>query len=488
MLFNSTQFLVFLPIVVILYFATPAKWRWLLLLASSYYFYMCWRATYALLLVAGTLVDYTAGILMSRTTDRRKRLKYLLLSLASNLGMLFTFKYFNFFMDSLQYMCASLHVEAALPTLRLLLPVGISFYTFQSLCYTIDVYRGRVPAEKDFRIFAVYLSYWPQLVAGPIERPYNLLPQFHQTFHFDYDRVTSGLRLILWGFFKKVVIADNIAPTVDTIYNNCRIHESPTLIFGTVLFAFQIYCDFSGYSDIAIGCSRMLGIRLMDNFRRPYHARSTAEFWKRWHISLSTWFRDYLYIPLGGNRVPRWRWLFNIFFTFLVSGLWHGASWTFVIWGALHGTYLLVGILTESLRGKLVAAIGLNRVPALHGALQRVVTFGLVCFAWVFFRANNVGDAFYIVTHMFTGLAGAYRVFNFYWLEHATGVGWHRLGTIAAAVAVMEVVQALQARGGQPVLAHRPVWVRWPAYYAVILAIVFLGAFNRGQQFIYFQF
>ncbi len=493
MLFNSLHFLIFFPVVITLYFALPPKYRWLLTIAASYYFYMCWRATYALLLVAGTLIDYTAGILMGRTQDRRKRRKYLILSLASNMGMLFTFKYFNFFMDTFETLAHALHLDVAVPALRLLLPVGISFYTFQSLSYTIDVYRGRVQPERNFLIFAAYLCYWPQLVAGPIERPYNLLPQFHRTHHFEYDRVTHGLKLMLWGFFKKVVVADNLSGPVNTVYNNCHAYEGLPLILATVFFALQIYCDFSGYSDIARGASRVLGIELMQNFRRPYHARSIGDFWHRWHISLSTWFRDYFYIPLGGNRVPQTRRYFNLFVTFLVSGLWHGANWTFVIWGALHGTYLLAGLLTAGLRARVAAAVGLTRVPWLHALVQQVITFGLVCFAWIFFRANNIHDAGYIITHLGTGLpALPHNLLDPLWVRDlvtSLGLNYHRLATIVVAVLILETVQVLQTRGDvSAMLARRPIWVRWPAYYALILVIVFGGAFNRSQQFIYFQF
>jgi alginate O-acetyltransferase complex protein AlgI len=493
MLFNSFQFLIFFPVVVALYFATPPRYRWLLLLIASYYFYMCWRASYALLLAAGTVVDYFAGVMMGRTPDRGKRRKYLLLSLLSNLGMLFTFKYFNFFMDSGRGLCDWLHWQCDLPTLRLLLPVGISFYTFQTLAYSIDVYRGRCPPERHFGRFAVYLAFWPQLVAGPIERPSHLLPQFRETYHFDYDRVTNGLKLMLWGFFKKVVIADNISGSVNAVYNNCTAHDGPALMLATVLFAYQIYCDFSGYSDIAVGAARVMGYDLMSNFRQPYQARSVGDFWRRWHISLSSWFRDYLYIPMGGNRVPLPRWYFNLFFTFLVSGLWHGANWTFVIWGALHGTYLLVGLVTERLRARVTAALRLDRVPRLHALLQQAVTFALVCFAWIFFRANSLSDAVYVVTHLFSGFGklGLHPP-NVAWLEAqctALALGPKRALTIVAMLALLELVQYVQARCSvRELLARQPIWVRWPAYYSLIVIIALFGAFNRGQQFIYFQF
>jgi D-alanyl-lipoteichoic acid acyltransferase DltB (MBOAT superfamily) len=374
-----------------------------------------------------------------------------------------------------------------------LLPVGISFYTFQTLSYTVDVYRGERHAERHLGIFALYVSFFPQLVAGPIERSTRLLPQFHNHVRFDYDRVTSGLRLMLWGFFKKVVIADNVALAVNAVYNDPTRHEGLPLILATILFAFQIYCDFAGYSDIAIGGARILGFDLMTNFRRPYHARSIGEFWHRWHISLSTWFRDYLYIPLGGNRVGRNRWLVNLFLTFLISGLWHGASWTFVVWGALHGGYLIVGILTAGVRARAVRATRLDRVPWLHGLLQRVFIFGLVCFAWIFFRANSVADALYIVTHLFTGIgasaADLLETGGIFRLLDSMPLGLNRAAVIVGSILLMEVVHLVQTRGSIGALvAGWPVWCRWPVYYALLAIISLLGAFNEGQQFIYFQF
>ena len=339
MLFNSLQFIVFFPIVVAAYFALNAKYRWILLLLASYYFYMCWSYKYIVLIMISTVVDYVAGILMYKLEKQRARKLLLLASLTTNLGLLFFFKYFNFFGDSINFVFERFNIFARVPAYEYLLPVGISFYTFQTLSYTIDIYRRKQKPEYHFGRFALFVSFFPQLVAGPIERSVNLIPQFRQDFKFEYERVKEGILLMVWGFFKKVVIADRLAEYVNLVYNNPADFAGLQNVIATFFFSFQIYCDFSGYSDIAIGSALIMGYRLMTNFRRPYFAASIGEFWHRWHISLSTWFRDYVYISLGGNRVVKWRYYYNLFITFLVSGLWHGAEWTFVIWGAIHGFY-----------------------------------------------------------------------------------------------------------------------------------------------------
>ncbi|CAN5908465.1 hypothetical protein BH23GEM7_BH23GEM7_20090 [soil metagenome] len=369
MLFNSLQFLFFFPVVVALYFATPHRFRWTLLLAASYYFYACWKPEYLLLIIASTLVDYGAALGMGAAATQARRKAFLALSLGSNLGLLFAFKYFNFFNESARALFDQFNLFYGVPAFDVLLPVGISFYTFQTLSYTIDVYRGQREPERHLGIFALYVSFFPQLVAGPIERSTRLLPQFFEKHEFSADRVSSGLRLILWGFFKKIVIADRLAIYVNEVYGNPAGFDGPTLLLATYFFAFQIYCDFSAYSDIAIGAARVMGFELMQNFRRPYFARSIHEFWQRWHISLSTWFRDYVYIPLGGNRVPFWRWYVNLFAVFLVSGLWHGANWTFVVWGGLHGFYLVFSLMTRNVRDRGWEALG-RLLPARPAALE----------------------------------------------------------------------------------------------------------------------
>ncbi|MEO5585122.1 MAG: MBOAT family O-acyltransferase, partial [Flavobacteriales bacterium] len=360
MLFNSTEFLVFFPVVVGLFFALPHKWRWLLLLVASCVFYMAFVPVYILILGFTIAVDYFAGILIEQARGSTRK-RWLVISIFANVGVLAIFKYYAFLTGNLEAFLASVGVVRHFPDLGILLPIGLSFHTFQSLSYTIEVYRGHVPAERRFGIFALYVMFFPQLVAGPIERPQSLLPQFHARRPFNMDDLTWGLVKMAYGFFKKVVVADRLALFVDPVYADLGSRNSFTILVATVFFAIQIYCDFSGYSDIAIGAARVMGFRLMENFRRPYLAASVSEFWSRWHISLSSWFRDYLYIPLGGNRVLKWRWYYNLMITFLVSGLWHGANWTYVIWGALHGSYLVASIMLKRPSSRLVQAIGLHR-------------------------------------------------------------------------------------------------------------------------------
>ncbi|MCK5082965.1 MAG: MBOAT family protein, partial [Candidatus Omnitrophica bacterium] len=413
MLFNSLHFLIFFPVVVLAYFSMGHRFRWIFLLCASYYFYMCWKPEYVLLIMASTLIGYYTGLQMDKATVRSRRKMFLILSLVSNLGILFAFKYFNLLNDSLRAGFNHFNILYNIPAFDVLLPIGISFYTFQTLSYTIEVYRGNQKPEKHLGIFALYVAFFPQLVAGPIERSTNLLPQFYQRQRFDLQRIKNGLLLMAWGFFKKLIIADRIAVLVNQIYNNPTDYSGAPLIIATYLFAFQIYCDFSGYSDIAIGGAQVLGIDLMKNFKFPYMAKSVSEFWKRWHISLSTWFRDYLYIPLGGNRVTTQRWFFNIIIVFLISGLWHGANWTFVIWGALHGFYILFSFVTAKKRQSMASLLRLDQYPKIWGAVKTFITFNLIVFAWIFFRANSISDAMYICAHLFSGNEFGARAHSF---------------------------------------------------------------------------
>ncbi len=368
-----------------------------------------------------------------------------------------------------------------IPHLSILLPIGLSFHTFQAMSYTIEVYRGNQKAEYNFGIYALYVMFYPQLVAGPIERPQNLIHQFYEEHFFDYDRVTSGLKLMLWGLFKKMVIADRLAIVTDAVYNNPHAHQGPAFLVATLAFSFQIYCDFSGYSDMAIGAARVMGFKLMTNFNRPYSSKSISEFWKRWHISLSSWFRDYLYFSLGGNRVSIPRWYFNLFFVFLVSGLWHGANWTYVIWGALHGVYLVSAILFQRPRETVERWIGLDKMPGLNNAIQCALTCLLACFAWIFFRANSVEDAFYIVGHLFSGFSVGFAP-----VVHLLPKSEWIIA--AGAVIVMELVQYVHATGRlHGLVLSRPLIVRWGLYYGLIAGILLFGEFEN-RQFIYFQF
>ena len=355
---------------------------------------------YILILGFTIIIDYLAGIFLEKSTEKNKKL-FLIASLVANIGVLCVFKYYNFLNDNLTELLRGIRLQNPIPALSILLPIGLSFHTFQAMSYTIEVYRGNQKAEKNFGIYALYVMFYPQLVAGPIERPQNLLHQFYEKHAFDYERVVNGLKLMLWGFFKKLVIADRLALYVGAVYNNPTHHTGLSFIVATIFFAFQIYCDFSGYSDIAIGAAKIMGFKLMTNFNRPYFAKNISEFWQRWHISLSTWFRDYLYIPLGGRRVSIPRWYFNLFFVFLVSGLWHGANWTFIIWGALNGFYLVFAIVSKGIRDRITHLVGLNRLPNINRALQIAITFMLVCFAWIFFRANSISDSFLIIKNIF---------------------------------------------------------------------------------------
>jgi len=397
MLFNSFEFFVFFPIVAALYFLLPYRYRWILLLVASYFFYMWWKVEYAILLVISTVVDYVASHKMSQCVTKRQKRKWLWASIITNIGILFAFKYFNFFNGALRDLFVSNGANYPIGALEVILPMGISFYTFQTLSYTIDVYNDRIQPARHFGKFALFVTFFPQLVAGPIERAKHLLPQFDQNFDIDYVRIVSGLKQMLWGFFKKLVIADRVAEIVNIVYNDPTSYDGLTLLLATYLFAFQIYCDFSGYSDIAIGASRVLGFDIMQNFRLPYLSRSIREFWSRWHISLSTWFRDYLYIPLGGNKVLKWRWYYNLFIVFVVSGLWHGANWTYILWGAMHGMYLVLALWFRSFWEFIDRSIGLSSEQRVYRWFNVAITFHLVLFGWLFFRSNNISDAFYII-------------------------------------------------------------------------------------------
>src|SRR3989344_5166299 len=365
MLFNSLQFLIFFPVVTVLYFLITQRYRWVLLLAASVVFYMAFIPIYVLILIITIIIDYCAGIWIEQSTGRNRKV-FLVISIVSTCLVLFIFKYFNFFNANLSALAQFLHWNYPIPILNIILPIGLSFHTFQSLSYVIEVYRGKQKAEYNFGIYALYVMFYPQLVAGPIERPQNLLHQFYEKHDFNYRRVTDGLKLMLWGLFKKIVIADRLAVFVNQVYNNPTGFEGISLITATVFFAFQIYCDFSGYSDIGIGAAQVMSFKLMDNFKRPYFSKSISEFWKRWHISLSTWFRDYFYFSIGGNRVSIPRWYFNLFATFLLSGFWHGANWTFIFWGALHGFYLIFGIMASKIRTAIAGSIYIDRFPAIY--------------------------------------------------------------------------------------------------------------------------
>ncbi|WBW98640.1 MBOAT family O-acyltransferase [Oceanirhabdus sp. W0125-5] len=491
MLFNSFEFFIFFPLVTIAYFIIPHKYRWALLLGASYYFYMVLKPEYIILIIISTVIDYFASIMMEKQDDKKKRKKFLYLSLVSNLGLLFFFKYFNFFNDSIRAVVELFNLQYSIRSFDIFLPMGISFYTFQTLSYTIDVYRGRRKAERNFGIFALYVTFFPQLVAGPIERSDRLLPQFYEKHEFDYDRVVSGLRRMLWGFFKKMVIADKIAVIVDKVYDSPQGYSGFPLILATVCFAIQIYCDFSGYSDIAIGSARILGFNLMENFKTPYFSKSISEFWKRWHISLSSWFKDYVYIPLGGNKVKIGRVYFNLFITFLISGLWHGTNWTFVIWGALHGVYLIIGRMTKPVKNIIFRSLRLDKIPVLnviHGMIQRIITFSLVCYGWIFFRGNSINDAMYISKNIFKNLGDMKSLTYIKNTVLNLGLDKQELIILFISVAILFLAQLISKRDDAiENMQYKPILLRWGAYYFILIIIVFFGVF-KGGQFMYFQF
>ena len=489
MLFNSIQFLIFFPVVTLLYFLSPHKYRWLLLLGASCYFYMSFIPAYILILLITIIIDYFAGIYIEKSEGRNK-IKYLILSVVSLCMVLFIFKYFNFFNQNFASLSKIFYINYPIEDIGLILPIGLSFHTFQSLSYVVEVYKGRIKAERNFGIYSLYVMFYPQLVAGPIERPQNLLHQFYEEHKFDYKRITDGLKLMTWGMFKKVVIADRLAVFVNQVYDNPYNYKGISLVIATVFFAFQIYCDFSGYTDIARGAANVMGFNLMRNFNRPYFSKSIHEFWKRWHISLSTWFRDYLYIPLGGNRVAIPRWYFNLFITFVISGLWHGANWTFIIWGALHGSYLISGMLTGNFRKKVIEFSGLGRFPTIHKYIQMVFTFSLVCFAWIFFRAADLNSALYIVTNIFSGIGNVSLMFtpdrsHLLYLDK-------NLFDFSIAIALiisLKLIELIQRKGSFiGMLNKRSVVLRWFLYYILIIIILLFGQFDITQQFIYFQF
>lgn len=486
MLFNSFSFLAFFAVVAVAYYALPHRFRWLLLLLASVYFYSTFSPTYLTLLAAVTVVTYVAGRAIGATEDHRRRKLLLGVSVAAVISALLVFKYYDFFVDSLDMLLVRTEGSGVatlfprFPRLDLVLFVGLSFYTFSCVSYLADVYRRQLEPERHFGHFALYVAYFPKLLAGPIERARPFLEQVRQPVQFSASGVVFGLQLVLWGLFKKVVVADNLAAFVDAAYAQPAFASPADLLLATYFFAFQLYCDFSGYSDMAIGTSMVLGIRLMENFRRPYLSRSVPEFWaKRWHLSLASWFRDYMYIPLGGSRVSRLRQYANLMAVFLVSGLWHGANWTFVAWGGLNGVYQVLSVMTRAIRERVATVV---RLPAaLADSFNVLLTFHLILITWVFFRAASLTDAMTVLSRV-TAAAAA-----------LPAMLWARIGTgevlfAIALVVVLLAVEVLDER--KPLwerLAARPVTVRWAVYYAMIVALLVFGSWQL-QNFVYMQF
>lgn len=478
MLFNSINFAVFLPIVFILYwFVTnkSLKMQNILLLVSSYFFYACWDWRFLFLLMFSTLLDYYTGIKMGDAKNQNIRKFWFWLSISVNLGFLGVFKYYNFFAQSFAEAVSGFGLHVNPWTLKVILPVGISFYTFHGLSYVVDIYYDRIKAEKNFIDYSVFVSFFPLLVAGPIERATHLLPQIQRERKFNYAKAVDGLKQILWGLFKKVVIADQCAEYANLIFNNSDDYSGSTLLLGAVFFAFQIYGDFSGYSDIALGTARLFGIDLLRNFAFPYFSRDIAEFWRRWHISLSTWFRDYLYIPLGGSKGGTWMKVRNTFIIFLVSGFWHGANWTFIVWGLLNALYIMPSIIYNTNRNNIDIVASGKYFPTVKEVLQIGITFGLTVFAWIFFRAENVNHAFIYISEILST--------SLFSVPEITPV---RIFIFLLLFMIIEWVGREEQFAIAKFTNSWPRVTRWVFYYLVIIAVIYFS--GSEQQFIYFQF
>ena len=482
MLFNSINFAVFLIIVFLIYWFVAnknLKFQNLLLLVSSYFFYACWDWRFLFLLVFSTFLDYYTGLKLGESKNQKNRKFWFWLSISINLGFLGVFKYYNFFAETFASSMSQFGYLINPMLLNVILPVGISFYTFHGLSYVIDIYKNRIQAERNFIDYSVFVSFFPLLVAGPIERATHLLPQIKVNRHFDYNNAIDGLKQILWGLFKKVVIADNCAKYANLIFDNSDHYSGSTLIIGALFFTFQIYGDFSGYSDIAIGTARLLGIDLLRNFAFPYFSRDIAEFWRRWHISLSSWFKDYLYIPLGGSNGNMWMKIRNIGIIFLVSGFWHGANWTFIVWGLLNALYILPSILFQTNRKNLDIVAQGKFLPSVKEFCSIVITFGLTVFAWIFFRANNLHHALSIVAQIFS--------------ESIFKIPYYKDGTLSIPTICLVLIFVLIEWIGREnqyaiatIFSKKPKFLRWGFYY-LILIVIFIFA-GSNQQFIYFQF
>lgn len=493
MIFNSVNYLLFFPVVVCLYFLMPKRLKNLWLLVVSYYFYMQWNVKYALLLAGSTLITYAGGLFIERFRKRGKEAPAkacLGITFALNLFILFFFKYINFAIDNINRLAGAVDVEVMLPHFDILLPVGISFYIFQALSYSMDVYRGEIKATRNILKYALFVSFFPQLVAGPIERSKNLLGQFDRAHKFNVENARKGLLMMAWGLFMKMVIADNISPTVDMVFGNYNGYSGIEIILAAVLFAIQIYCDFGGYSMIAIGSARILDFRLMENFKSPYYAASISQFWKRWHISLTSWFRDYLYIPLGGNRKGKLRKYINVFLIFFVSGMWHGAAWNYIVWGAMNGLLMIVEELTAGFRKKLRERFSVDTGRFSYRLVTRLLTFALVDFTWLFFRADSISTAFLMIKKCYDYLA----------LERIAGLVFVSMGMSTQTVVILLIsifllflVDGMKYKGIDVAefVFSQGAWLRYVIYAGLLFGILFFGVYGNlyeQTQFIYFQF
>ena len=498
MLFNSFHFLLFFPVVLIIYYLIPDRIKYLWLLAASYYFYMCWNAKYALLLLTSTAATYLSGLLLEkvkgldRSDEEKHRLKNWVVAgcFIVNLGILFYFKYINFTLELLRNALGLVNISLRIPKVDVLLPVGISFYTFQALSYTMDVYRDEIYAEKNFFKYALFVSFFPQLVAGPIERSKNLLKQLAVPRKFDFEKARDGFLLMIWGYFLKLVLADRVAIFVDTVYGDYTAYSGWYIAVATMLFAVQIYCDFSGYSTIAMGAAEILGIDLMENFDAPYLSTNVADFWRRWHISLTSWFKDYLYIPLGGSRKGKLRKYINKMIVFLVSGLWHGAELSFVIWGGLNGLYQIIGEALQPIRKKAASLLRLNENSIGCQAAKGLITFALVDFDWLFFRADSFQSSIEIIKSLFS--------VNNIWVLldgslYTCGLDRKNFDLMVFSILILLFADVCKRRGirVRRVIAAQDYWCRYLVMIAAICFILVFGIWGSGYDaagFIYFQF
>ena len=495
MSFNSINFLIFFPIVAFIYYSIPHRVRWAWLLIASYYFYASWNPQLLILMVMATIITYLSGILLEKADairDKKKSIQLkklvVLVSLAACLGILFVFKYLNFFSINLMRLFSWLNITMNIPHYDLLLPVGISFYTFKSLSYTIDIYRKDNKAERNLGKYALFVSFFPQLLAGPIEKSKDFLQQFSEKHIFDYDTVKNGLLLMLWGFVQKLVIADRLAILVNTVYDNPSAYRGFEIITASIFFAFQIYCDFSSYSDIAIGAAQVMGFRSTKNFEQPYFSKSIQEFWRRWHITLSSWFKDYLYFPLGGNRSSKSRTYFNIMVVFLVSGLWHGAALNYVIWGGLHGIFQVTGNILKPLKNKIIKTLGIRTEVFSYKLIQVLLTFILVDFAWIFFRAGSFTNAKILILNMYCFNPEIFTEGTIYNL----GLDFKDFMVALFGIGAILVINMLQRNKdlcGQ--LSKQNTVFRWAVYILAVISVLIFGIYGSGfnvQEFIYMQF
>ncbi len=485
MTFTTLAFVVFLAVVFSLYWMTPSRrLQNAFLVGASYFFYGWWDARFCLLLLFSSVIDFLVGLGLTNTSKIRTRRVLLIVSLVSNLGVLVGFKYFNFFVDNFRVVCEQVGWPVSVPTLQWVLPVGLSFYTFQTLSYTFDVYSGKIRATRSLLDYLAYVSFFPQLVAGPIERATHLLPQFFERRSFDYERGVDGCRQILWGFFKKLLIADRLGAFVDSVYGSLTTADGPHVLFATVAFAFQIYCDFSAYSDIAIGTAKLFGFDLNRNFAYPYFSQSVTEFWRRWHMSLATWFRDYVYIPLGGNRMGRWRTALNVLVVFGLSGLWHGASWNFVIWGWLMGGVVGLETLWKPTQSKDNVPGGNTHLPTLGTVFRMAFVFTIICIGWIFFRAETLGEASQALQTVFVGLKNPSVLGDYFGLV----VLDDDVRKVVLLVGLLLSFEWVQRRHPHPLMFPRfPRWQRWAVYAGLVWSILFIGPI-ANRSFIYFTF